>query len=132
MGSHGTRRHGRQYLAYVCRTYVTKGARACPGSRATMHEVDDFVVARLRALGQDEDLIAETAKAAQEARKERLGALRREQQTARADIKRLEAEQKTLADQSGAEVARRRVVLGLRARWVHVADNGSCCVTTSQ
>ena len=75
-----------------------------------MHEVDAFVVDRLRALGQDEELIGETARAARDVQKERLAELRVEARRAKADIARLQAEHENLdghEPEGRSDIARR-------------------------
>ena len=107
MSPHGTQRHGRTYLSYVCRTAIQQGAQACPGSRATAHQMDAFVVAQIRALGADPALQAETVAVAGTVRKQRLAELRAAERQAKADAHRLAAEREALQGHDGPDVARR-------------------------
>ena len=92
MSPHGTQRHGRKYTSYVCQRVIRQGAKACPGSRAPSHQVDEFVISQLRAIGRDPRLQAETVGAAAAVLKERRAELREQERQARADVKRLEAD----------------------------------------
>ena len=103
MSPHGTQRHQRRYTAYVCQTAIRQGAKACPGSRAPSHQIDEFVVGQLRAIGRDPALQAETIEAAAVALKERRAELREQERQARADVARLDAERARL----GPEVSQR-------------------------
>ena len=107
MSPHGTQRHGRKYVSYVCQTAIRQGAKACPGSRAPSHEIDEFVVSQLRAIGQDPRLQAETIGVAAAVLKERRAELRAQERQAKADIARLEAESTRLSG-GGPDVAQRR------------------------
>ena len=66
MTHHVTRRGERRYGAYVCVTYQKQGASACPGSRVAVGDIEGFVVAQIRDIGRDPELVAEAVRAAQE------------------------------------------------------------------
>lgn len=58
--SRGTKRYG----FYVCSTAQKSGAAACPGSRVSLGQIEDFVIDRVRAIGRDPDIVAATIAAA--------------------------------------------------------------------
>jgi site-specific DNA recombinase len=60
---HSARRHGRTYSFYVCSRALKLGAKACPGSRAPMGELEAFVIDRVRQVGRDPRVLAATVKA---------------------------------------------------------------------
>jgi len=103
MSPHSTQRHGRKYVSYTCQTMIRQGAKACPGSRAPSHQIDDFVVSQLRAIGQDPSLQTETIGVAAAVLKERRGELREQVRQAQADLARLDAESALLSRQQGHE-----------------------------
>jgi site-specific DNA recombinase len=83
------RRGSKKYTYYTCATYQKRGASACPGSRVPTHEMERFVLDRIRDIGRDHRLVAETIKAAQRQLKTRRPEIE-------ADLKRVEKERKKL------------------------------------
>lgn len=69
-------RRGRRYRYYVCAAIQKRGAAACPGSRAPAAQLDEVVVARVRAIGKDQQLVAEVATAIADAERALLPAAR--------------------------------------------------------
>ena len=98
MGHHFTGKGNRKYGSYVCQTIQKKGAKACPGSRVAIGELDAFVVERVRALGRDPQLVAETVAAAKETLAEREPEIRVEQRALRDESRKLGEEQQHLVD----------------------------------
>ncbi|MEK7315388.1 MAG: recombinase family protein [Candidatus Eisenbacteria bacterium] len=70
-----TRKGDVVYRYYVCITRLKKGAHACPDGKVSAHEVEQQVVERIRAIGSDPDLIAETVRQARAQLNERRGLL---------------------------------------------------------
>ena len=60
---HSARRHGRAYHSYVCARILKQGAKACPGSRASMGALDLFVLDHIRAVGRDTRVLEATVAA---------------------------------------------------------------------
>jgi site-specific DNA recombinase len=81
MSHHFTRRGNKCYSYYVCQTQQKQGAAKCPGSRVSATEIDEYVVERIREIGQESTVLKETIEAAKkdlDARKpELVGELRR-------------------------------------------------------
>jgi site-specific DNA recombinase len=73
MGHTWSSRGSRTYRYYTCASIQKHGAAACPGSRVPAHELEDFVVAKLKGIGTDPDLVHRTLQAAH-ARMEERGA----------------------------------------------------------
>jgi site-specific DNA recombinase len=59
-----TRRRGRLYNYYQCGTTDKRGAAACPGGRVPAGPIEQIVVDRIRAIGQDPELVEATVEAA--------------------------------------------------------------------
>lgn len=57
-------RNGRQSVYYVCSKADKQGAAACPRSRISVHQIEGFVVERIREIGRDPDLVRESIAAA--------------------------------------------------------------------
>jgi site-specific DNA recombinase len=57
-------RSGIRYRYYTCQTRLKRGAHACPDGTVPAHEVERQVVERIRAIGRDPELVAETARQA--------------------------------------------------------------------
>jgi site-specific DNA recombinase len=98
MVAHYTLKGTRRYGAYVCGTQRRRGRAACPGSRAPLGDMETFVVEKIRAIGRDPALVAETVAAAGPERTTRLGELR-------LDLRRAEAENSERVPELRAELA---------------------------
>jgi hypothetical protein len=59
-----TRRRGKLYHYYKCGSSDRRGAQACPGGRIPAAPVEAIVVDRIKAIGQDPDLVEATVEAA--------------------------------------------------------------------
>lgn len=64
MPVHHASRGSRRWASYVCSKYIKEGAGACPRARVSLREIEPFVVDRIRAIGRDPRLLAETLAAA--------------------------------------------------------------------
>jgi hypothetical protein len=88
MVHHYTAKGTERFSYYVCDTQQKRGAAACPGSRISTRELESFVIEKIREIGKDPAIVAETIKAAkrdQEAKKpELIAELRRLDQENRA------------------------------------------------
>lgn len=78
MGHTTSRRRGRAWRYYACRTGLRRGAAACPNSTVPAEEIEDFVVAKLKAIGRDPELVARTIELARLKCSERHTAVREE------------------------------------------------------
>jgi site-specific DNA recombinase len=59
-----SQKRGRRYRYYVCRKAHLRGWDTCPSKSVPATEIERFVVDRIRAVGQDPDLIEKTAEEA--------------------------------------------------------------------
>ncbi len=50
------------YRYYVCVNRLKKGAHACPGGKVSAHQAERQVVDRIREIGRDPELVAETVR----------------------------------------------------------------------
>lgn len=71
MGHTTIRRRSRVWRYYACRTRIRRGSAACPSSTVPAQEVEDFIVAKLKAIGRDPDLVARTMELARQKCSER-------------------------------------------------------------
>jgi hypothetical protein len=105
-----TRRHGRVYRFYACSKALKHGAKACPGSRAPMGELDAFVVERIREIGRDPRVLKATLAADRADREARRPELQ-------ADVRRLVGERARLqAEREDVLAAIERGTTGLVGR----------------
>ena len=81
-----TRKGNVVYRYYVCVTRLKKGAHACPDGTVAAREVEQQVVERIREIGRDPDLIAETVRRARVQLCERRGLLEAERRQLRMDL----------------------------------------------
>ncbi len=63
-----TKRGATTYRYYCCGTSMKRGTKACPRSRAPAGELEEVVIARVRAIGQDPSVLLATVRAAEQAR----------------------------------------------------------------
>lgn len=92
MRATATKKGATAYGYYVCLNVATRGATACPGSRVNAADVERLVFDEVRKIGQNPELVAETAKAVQSEKDVRLGDLRQ-------DLARLEKKRTALLRQ---------------------------------
>jgi site-specific DNA recombinase len=90
MVHHYASKGAKRYSYYVCDTQQKRGAAACPGSRISTRELEEFVIERIKEIGKDPALVRETIEAAkrdQESKKPELIA----------ELRRLDQHKRTLA-----------------------------------
>src|SRR5262249_40240214 len=102
MTSHYAAKGNRRYSSYVCSLLQKQGKAACPGSRISVRQIEQFVLERVRAVGRDPGLVAEAVAAARPQVGARRAALAAERARAAAARRRLEAERATLVAVVGA------------------------------
>jgi len=90
-----------RYHFYVCRTLLNKGAAACPGSRVSMKQIEDFIFDKIAAIGSSPELIAQTVDAARKHVKDQHPELVAEIQRLRDEAACLKKEQESLAARIG-------------------------------
>src|SRR5262249_14599114 len=90
MTSHYAATGNRRYGSYVCVLLQKQGKAACRGSRVSLREVERFVLERVRAVGRDPGIVAETLAAARRQVEARRPALDAEMASVAADRRRLE------------------------------------------
>ncbi len=57
-------KNGKRYEYYTCGTVVERGAKACPGGRVTLTTIEDKLIAQVRVMGSNPDLVRATIEAA--------------------------------------------------------------------
>ncbi len=92
------RRANRTYRYYVCQTAMKSGADACVGSRAPAGELEEVVVSRIRAVGEDPSVLLATVTAAQQAGEVQKPALTVEARRITQERTRLTGERRNLLD----------------------------------
>jgi site-specific DNA recombinase len=90
------------YRYYVCVSRLKRGAHACPDGKVAAHEVEQQVVERIRAIGRDPDLIAETVRQARAQLDERRGLLEAERRQLTMDLGRQKVAMKRLLGTTSA------------------------------
>jgi site-specific DNA recombinase len=98
---------GKRYGSYVCQSIIRKGAKACPGSRVPAVSMEEFVVAKIRAVGRDPSVLTETVATARAQLATRGPEITKERQRLKDEKRRLDEEQERLAEAiaQGGEVA---------------------------
>jgi site-specific DNA recombinase len=87
MSHQWTRARGRLYRYYVCKRAMTQGWTACPNKSVSAATAEGAVIDRIRAIGRDPELRAETFRQA-------LRQIHDEQRRTRMELKRLESDRK--------------------------------------
>ena len=77
----------RRFRYYVCQSIAKKGAHACPTGRVAAAEVERQVIDRIRAIGRDPDLVAETVRQVRQQRDQLLARLAAEEKSLRRDLR---------------------------------------------
>ena len=85
MVHHWTRHGGRLYRYYTCQKAQKSGHAACPTKSVNAVKAEQFIVGQIKRIGADQELQAETLKAA-------VGQLAAQRRGVKAEIKRLERE----------------------------------------
>jgi site-specific DNA recombinase len=98
MSHHFSRKGDRVYSYYVCSTALRSGSKECPGSRLPTKELEDYVVERIREVGKDPSLLAETIEAAKKNLEVRAPELVAEMRRLDAETRKLTGERKNLLD----------------------------------
>ena len=93
--SHTTKRN-RQYRYYVCTTAQKRGWETCPTKSVPAPEIERFVVDRIRCIGQDPGVLAETLDQARARNRENVEKLESERAGLQRDLKRHNAEVRKL------------------------------------
>ncbi len=83
-----TKSKNRQYRYYVCSKAQKQGWSTCPTKSLPAAEIERFVVERIRCIGKDHRLIAETIQQAQAQNKKQLDELERERRILELELKR--------------------------------------------
>lgn len=82
MSNHYSTRGNRRYHYYVCVNAQKRGWNQCPGPSLPAVDLEQFVIDQIRALGQDDGVITEAVRAAQEQLQQEIAALERERAAA--------------------------------------------------
>lgn len=98
MSPHYAERKKGKYYYYICVTAQRRGAAACPGSRVAVREIEGFVIERIREIGRDHTLVAETIKEARKALEVRRPEIQGEVRRLEKEEAKLERERKNLVD----------------------------------
>jgi site-specific DNA recombinase len=81
---HGyTSKGNRRYRYYTCLKATKQGWETCATKSVPAHEIETFVVAKIRAIGQDPKLLTEVAKQTREIQAKRESSLRADQRALR-------------------------------------------------
>jgi len=93
-----TRRGSKAWSFYLCLKAHKLGVAACPGSRASMGALDQFVIDHIRALGRDPAVLQATLAADRDAHEARRSDLDAEARRLAQDRGRLQGELRNVAD----------------------------------
>ncbi len=93
--SHTTKRN-KQYRYYVCTTAQKRGWETCPTKSVPAPEIERFVVDRIRCIGQDPGVLAETLDQARARNQENVEKLEAERAGLQRDLKRHNTEVRKL------------------------------------
>lgn len=105
--THGMSAKGpnKRYRYYICLHAMKRGWHVCPSKSVPAGEIERFVVERIKCIGRDPGVLAETIRQAQEQNKRDLAALEAEERTLdkdmakrNAEVRRLVASTHTAAD----------------------------------
>jgi len=91
------------YHFYTCQSVICGGTAACPGSRVSLKKLEDFVVSKIAAIGEDAALISATVEAVQKQMAEQQPELKAEVQRLQGEVARLKKQKKSLATRIGNE-----------------------------
>jgi site-specific DNA recombinase len=88
----------KRYRYYVCTRAQNEGWSVCPGPSLPADELEGFVVEQLRALGQDQTLVADAVRSAQSQLRERLLVIRAEREGVGGELDAARAKLKGIVD----------------------------------
>ena len=94
-----TSKGSRRYRYYLCSSAQKKGWGSCPSKSLPAHEIEAFVVERIRCVGRDPDLLRAVLAQAREAEQTRTAELETEQKGLERDLNRWHAEVRKLSVQ---------------------------------
>ncbi|MBP9032483.1 MAG: recombinase family protein [Pseudomonadales bacterium] len=117
MSHHFATRGNKRYRYYVCVNAQKRGWDKCPAPSLPAAELEQFVVDQIRALGQDDGVILDAVRAAQEHLRQEAAALQEARKTAERRVTRLtEQMQRLAAEGRRADQAERLAELQDRLR----------------
>jgi len=87
----------KRYRYYICLNAMKRGWHVCPSKSVPAGEIERFVVERIKCIGRDPGVLAETIRQAQEQNKRDLAALGEEQRILDKDMAKRSAEVRRLA-----------------------------------
>jgi len=111
-----TVKNSRRYRYYVCLTAQQQGWDACPSKSLPAQRVEDSIVDRIRSLGSDPRIAAETARKVREQAETSLQELQAELKTAEKELNRLQRELVKVAAAPGGNGVRTDRVADLQDR----------------
>jgi site-specific DNA recombinase len=92
-----TAKNGRRYRYYVCTNAQKRGWDTCPSKSIPAHEIEGFVVDQIRGIGRDPALVAETFEETRVQAEARIKDLEAERRGLERDLRRHNAELRSLA-----------------------------------
>lgn len=117
MSHHFATRGNKRYRYYVCVNAQKRGWDQCPAPSLPAAELEQFVVDQIRALGQDDGVIVDAVRAAQEQLRQEVATLQEARKTAERRVTRLtEKMQRLAAEGRRADQAERLAELQDRLR----------------
>ncbi len=96
-----TTKGNRRYRYYVCMNAQKRGWENCPTRSIPAAEIERFVVDRIRAVGQDDEVLSRTLEQARKQSRQGLDALQAERRRLERELTRHGEEVRTLMDQAG-------------------------------
>lgn len=104
MGHTYTKKNGsRLYRYYICGRAQKRGWHSCPSRSLPASEIEQFVVERIREIGQDASLLEETLDQAREQEQSQLRELEQDQRAAEREMNRLDRQIQTAARDASAD-----------------------------
>ncbi len=104
-----TSKGGKRYRYYVCLNAQKRGWHTCPSKAIPAGEVERFVVDRIRCVGADAGLVAESLQHARQQSTESIRKLQEERQSLHRELKRHNAEVRRLIAGTGSEMTTARL-----------------------
>ena len=91
-----TGRNGKQYRYYTCTRAIKSGRSSCPSAYLPAAEIENVVVDRIRAIANDDDMVAEVVRQARALADAELNQLQTERTDLERELKRYHAELRRL------------------------------------